>query len=203
MGFHNYHFSVCNCLHGENILNWVSIACMGVKHTSLQEQKGYFLWKVSNSHSIHVHKVWIQWWFINWVTYYATAILEVPYPQPDPSYEWVLGSIQPRPVQSSHGWLIFQKYGIWSIQITRNFPQSPINWGGHPWWAGESATKSRIKVLDVSIFTVFYKNFQQLSDDDKQAIFDERKCLKITRKSLSNPIHSSATISYKKYKTLD
>jgi hypothetical protein len=36
---------------------------------------------------------------------------------------------------------------------------------------------SGIKGQNRDIFTGFYKNFQSLSDDEKQAIFDERKRL--------------------------
>ena len=38
-----------------------------------------------------------------------------------------------------------------------------------------SAPTSGIKGANGDIFTGFYKNFQSLSDDEKQAIFDERK----------------------------
>jgi hypothetical protein len=45
-----------------------------------------------------------------------------------------------------------------------------------------SAPATGIKGSDGTIFTGFYKNFSQLSDDDKQAIFDERKRLNIVPK---------------------
>jgi hypothetical protein len=45
-----------------------------------------------------------------------------------------------------------------------------------------SAPASGIKGANGDIFTGFYKNFQSLSDDEKQAIFDERKRLNINPK---------------------
>jgi hypothetical protein len=45
-----------------------------------------------------------------------------------------------------------------------------------------SAPTSGIKGANGDIFTGFYKNFQSLSDDEKQAIFDERKRLNINPK---------------------
>ncbi len=42
-----------------------------------------------------------------------------------------------------------------------------------------SAPASGIKGLNGEIFTGFYKNFQSLSDDEKQAIFEEQKRLNI------------------------
>jgi hypothetical protein len=45
-----------------------------------------------------------------------------------------------------------------------------------------SAPTSGIKGPNGDIFTGFYKNFQSLSDDEKQAIFDERKHLNINPK---------------------
>jgi hypothetical protein len=50
----------------------------------------------------------------------------------------------------------------------------------HP-MPGSSPT-SGIKGAKGVIFTGFYKRFQSLSDDEKQAIFDERKCLNINSK---------------------
>ena len=46
----------------------------------------------------------------------------------------------------------------------------------------DAAPVSGVKGANGEIFTGFYKNFQSLSDDDKQAIFDERKRLNITPK---------------------
>ena len=45
-----------------------------------------------------------------------------------------------------------------------------------------SAPHLVIKWPDEAIFTGFYKNFQQLPNDNKYAIFDERKISKIQRK---------------------
>jgi hypothetical protein len=50
----------------------------------------------------------------------------------------------------------------------------------HP--ASGSAPTSGIKGANGDIFTGFYNNFQSLSDDKKQAIFDERKRLNINLK---------------------
>jgi hypothetical protein len=69
--------------------------------------------------------------------------------------------------------------------------------GGH----GGSAPESGIKGPDGVIFTGFYKNFQQLSDEDKQAIFDERKRLNIVPKrsrGSSRPCSTSSVKSKKK-----
>jgi hypothetical protein len=52
-----------------------------------------------------------------------------------------------------------------------------------------SAPTRGIKGPSGGIFTGFYKNFQSLSDDETQAIFDERKCLDI------NPLKLIRTIS--------
>jgi hypothetical protein len=52
--------------------------------------------------------------------------------------------------------------------------------GRHP--MPGSAPPSGIKGPNGDIFTGFYKNFQSLSDDEKQAIFDERKRLNINPK---------------------
>ena len=60
-----------------------------------------------------------------------------------------------------------------------------------------------IKVPDGYIFTGLYKNFQQLSDDDKQAMFYERKCLNIPRKIFLNHRNAIATNLEEKEKTLD
>ena len=44
-------------------------------------------------------------------------------------------------------------------------------------------------------FTEFYKNFQQLSDDENHAIFDESKSLNTPIKSRSKRINTAATNS--------
>ena len=49
--------------------------------------------------------------------------------------------------------------------------------GGHG-----SAPESGVKGPDGVIFTGFYKNFNRLSDEDRQAILDERKRLGIVHK---------------------
>jgi hypothetical protein len=48
-----------------------------------------------------------------------------------------------------------------------------------------SALTSGIKGQNGDIFTGFYKNFQSLSNNEKQAIFDERKRLNINPKKSS------------------
>ncbi len=61
-----------------------------------------------------------------------------------------------------------------------------------------SAPNSGIKGANGDIFTGFYKNFQSLSDDEKQAIFDERKRLNINpKKSCGNHSKKGQTSAIK------
>ena len=66
-----------------------------------------------------------------------------------------------------------------------------------------SAPECGIKLPDGETFTIFYKNLQNISDDDKQAIFYERKRLNILRKSLSKHRNASTINSEEKEKTID
>jgi hypothetical protein len=66
----------------------------------------------------------------------------------------------------------------------------------HP--ASGSAPTSGIKGANGDIVTGFYKNFQSLSDDEKQAIFDERKRLNINpKKSRGNHSKKGQTSAIK------
>jgi hypothetical protein len=66
----------------------------------------------------------------------------------------------------------------------------------HP--APGSLPTSGIKGANGDIFTGFYKNFQSLSDDEKQAIFDERKRLNINpKKSCGNHSKKGQTSAIK------
>jgi hypothetical protein len=61
-----------------------------------------------------------------------------------------------------------------------------------------SAPTSGIKGANGDIFTGFYKNFQSLSDDEKQAIFDERKGININpKKSCGNHSKEGQTSAIK------
>jgi hypothetical protein len=65
-----------------------------------------------------------------------------------------------------------------------------------------SAPASGIKLSDGSIFTGFYKNFNQLSDQDKQGIFDERKRLGIVpKKGKFSPKRTASAVKTKKDKS--
>ena len=66
-----------------------------------------------------------------------------------------------------------------------------------------STLDREIKGPDRAIFTGFYKKFQQISYYDKQAVFDERKCLNIPRKILYKSRNAGATTSEVKEKNID
>ena len=66
-----------------------------------------------------------------------------------------------------------------------------------------STLDREIKGPDRSIFTGFYKKFQQISYYYKQAVFDERKCLNIPRKILHKSRNAGATTSEVKEKNID
>ena len=66
-----------------------------------------------------------------------------------------------------------------------------------------SALDCGIKEPYGAVFTVFYNNFQRISEYDEQAIFDEIKCLNIPSNSISKQRNVIAANSEGKDKTLD
>ena len=62
---------------------------------------------------------------------------------------------------------------------------------GYPGRAG-SAPYNSIKLPNVSILNVFYKNFQHLSDNENQTIFDVRDKLNTANNIIYKCINASA-----------